>query len=69
MAERIIGEDMPFLPQDWQAMFAYRGAEGEVLLRASPLKSWTLMKGSRGRWQSHGVTEDGSAAGIGNLHS
>ncbi len=68
MAEKIIGADVPFLPQDWQAMFVYRGDDGEVVLRTSPLKSWTLMKGSRGRWQSYGVTKDGSAAGIGNPH-
>ena len=55
-------------PHGWQAMFAYRGDDGEVVLRTSPLKFWTLVEGSRGRWQSNGVTEDGSAAGIGNPH-
>ena len=68
MAEKFIVGDVPFLPQGWQAMFAYRGDEGEVVLRTSPLKSWTLMKGSQGRWQSHGVTEGGPTAGIGNPH-
>ena len=49
-------------------MFAYRGDDGEVVLRTSPLKSWTLVEGSGGRRHSKGVTEDGSAAGIGNPH-
>ena len=68
MAEKIISGDKPFLPQGWQAMFAYRGDDGEVVLRTSPLKSWTLIKGSQERWQSYGVTEDGPTAGINNSH-
>jgi hypothetical protein len=58
VAEKIISGDKPFLPQGWQAMFAYRGDDGEVVLRTSPLKSWTLIKGSQERWQSYGVTEE-----------
>ena len=49
-------------------MFAYRGDGGDVVLRTSPLKSWTLVEGSRGRLQTSGVTEDGAATGVGNPH-
>ncbi len=49
-------------------MFAYRGDDGEVVLHTSPLKSWTLVEGPRGRRQSKGVTEDGAVAGIDNPH-
>ena len=67
MPDKMIARDMPS-PQGWRAMFAYRGDDGEVVLRTSPLKSWTLVEGSRGRLQTNGVTEDGAATGVGNPH-
>jgi hypothetical protein len=65
--EKKIGWGMP-LPQGWRAMFAYRGDDGKVVLRTSPLKSWTLVGGPRGRLKTSGVTADGAATGIGNPH-
>jgi len=64
---KMIGGGMPS-PRGWRAMFAYRGDDGEVVLRTSPLKSWSLVEGPRDRLQTSGVTEDGTATGIGNPH-
>ena len=65
MPDKIIDGNMPS-PEGWRAMFVYRGDDGEVVLRTSPLKFWTLVEESRGRWFTNGITEDGSAAGISN---
>ncbi len=67
MPDKKIGWVMPS-PQGWRAMFVYRGAAGNVVLRTSPLKFWTLVEASRGRLQTSGVTEDGAATGVGNPH-
>ena len=67
MLDKMIARAMPS-PQGWRAMFAYRGDGGDVVLRTSPLKSWTLVEGSRGRLQTSGVTEDGAATGVDNPH-
>ncbi|HEY6751554.1 MAG TPA: hypothetical protein VI027_09525, partial [Rubrobacteraceae bacterium] len=67
MPDKMMGKGMS-LPQGWRAMFAYRGDNGEVVLRTSSLKFWALVEGSRGHLQSSGVTEDGAATGVGNPH-
>ena len=67
MSAKMFGRGMTS-PQGWRAMFVYRGDDGEVVLRTSPLKSWTLVEGSQDRGQTNGVTEDGSATGVGNPH-
>jgi hypothetical protein len=65
--DKMMGKGMS-LPQGWRAMFAYRGDDGEVVLRTSSLKFWALVEGSRGHLQTSGVTEDGAATGLGNPH-
>lgn len=67
MPDKMMGKGMS-LPQGWRAMFAYRGDDGEVVLRTSSLKFWALVEGSRGHLQTSGVTEDGAATGLGNPH-
>jgi hypothetical protein len=65
--DKMMGKGMS-LPQGWRAMFAYRGDDGEVVLRTSSLKFWALVEGSRGHLQTSGVTEDGAATGVSNPH-
>ena len=65
MPDKIIDGNVPS-PEGWRAMFVYRGDGGEVVLRTSPLKFWTLVEESGGRWFINGVTEDGSATGTSN---
>ena len=67
MPDKMMGKGMSS-PQGWRAMFAYRGDNGEVVLRTSSLKFWALVEGSRGHLQSSGVTEDGAATGVSNPH-
>ena len=67
MPDKKIGGRMPS-PQGWRAMFVYRGDDGNVVLRTSPLKFWTLVDASWGCLQTSGVTEDGAATGVGNPH-
>ena len=57
MPGKKIGWGMPS-PQGWRAMFVYRGDDGKVVLRTSPLKFWNLVEASWGRLQTSGVTED-----------
>ena len=67
MPGKKIGWGIPS-PQGWRAMFVYRGDDGNVVLRTSPLKFWNLVEASWGRLQTSGVTEDGAATGVGNPH-
>ena len=67
MPDKRIGWGMPS-PQGWRAMFVYRGDDGGVVLRTSPLKFWTLVDVSWNCLRTSGVTEDGTATGVGNPH-
>ena len=67
MPDKKIGGRMPS-PHGWRAMFVYRGDDGNVVLRTSPLKFWPLVDASWDCLQTSGVTEDGAATGVGNPH-